>query len=354
MRRPRNPESQPVRNFTPKWAGARPVVGELGDGGPGRVLCGAAGKGWFHGGVGAAGVLGAAAAVLPSAPGVYRFLDARSRVAYLGRATELRARVRSYAGDLAERPHLRRMVPQVARVEALACASVHEAAWLERALLERSLPRWNRLRGGTELVGWLLLRTDPARPGLELLVEPAAVPAGVAGPYLGVDRLALARSAVLRAWPLHLTASRLPTADRSLAEARGVVPGDRDRFAGLIRDVLDREPGAVGLLRERLLAAREEAVARLAFETARQVQEEDRAVAWLASPQRVAGCAPGLVVRGWSDGLLLTLRATGDRLDSWALRAASRTEGERAAAATPPAWQEFARANAELAVRLRP
>lgn len=342
MHRTRNPETQPVRNFTPKCR-RRPI----------RRRAPAA-REWFHGGVGAAGVLGAAAAVLPPAPGVYRFLDDRGRVAYLGRATELRARVRSYAGDLADRPHLRRMVPQVARVEALACASAHEAAWLERALLERSLPRWNRVRGGAELVGWLVLHPDAARPGLELLVEPASVPPGAAGPYLGVDRLALARSALLRAWPLHLTGSRLATADRSLAEARGVLPAEREQFAGLIRAVLDREPGPVAELRQRLLAARQEAVARLAFETARQVQDEDRAVAWLASPQRVAGCAPGLVVRGWSGGLLLTLRASGDRIDTWALGPANRTDGERAAAATPPAWREFARLNAELAVRLRP
>src|SRR5690349_11334535 len=104
------------------------------------------------------------AAALPSVPGVYRFRDARGRVLYVGRATELRARVGSYGGDLRDRRHLRRMVPQVTRIEAVACESVHEAAWLERNLLEESLPRWNRTAGGEEVPAYLRLDERPSTP----------------------------------------------------------------------------------------------------------------------------------------------------------------------------------------------
>lgn len=293
-----------------------------------------------------------AAAELPGGPGVYRFRDERGRVAYLGRATELRARVRSYAGDLADRPHLRRMAAQVARVEAIACASVHEAAWLERGLLGRSLPRWNRVRGGAELTGWLVLHSGPGQPSLDLVVEPPEPPPDAAGPYLGVQRLALARSALLRVWPVHLSASRLDAAGRSLAEARGVVAADRDDHLAQLRAVLGRDPGATAEARGLLLAARDRAVEQLGFESAAQVQAELAALDWLVSPQRVAGCPPGLVVSGWADGMLVTLRASGDRLDQWTSRPANGAVGERALAATPPSWREFAVRNAELAARL--
>src|SRR3982751_1210169 len=96
-------------------------------------------------------------AALPRAPGVYRFRDGRGRVLYVGRATELRSRVGSYWGELRGRRHLRRMVTAVARIEAVACDSVHEAAWLERNLLEESLPRWNRTAGGAEVPAYLRL-----------------------------------------------------------------------------------------------------------------------------------------------------------------------------------------------------
>ena len=81
---------------------------------------------------------------LPCAPGVYRFRDAGGRVLYVGPATTLRSRVASYWSDLRDREHLGPMVARVARIEAVACDSAHEAAWLERNLLETSLPRWNR------------------------------------------------------------------------------------------------------------------------------------------------------------------------------------------------------------------
>lgn len=65
---------------------------------------------------------------LPAVPGVYRFRDAEGEVLYIGRATSLRSRVGSYWSDLRGREHLAPMVTAIARVEAVPCASVHEAA----------------------------------------------------------------------------------------------------------------------------------------------------------------------------------------------------------------------------------
>ncbi len=107
------------------------------------------------------------AALLPAAPGVYRFRDAAGRVLYLGRATHLRGRVASYWGDLRDRAHLAPMVSRVARVEAVACDSVHEAAWLERNLLRARKPPWNRAPdGGQESQVWIRLSDDPRTPGM--------------------------------------------------------------------------------------------------------------------------------------------------------------------------------------------
>ena len=66
---------------------------------------------------------------LPLSPGVYRFRDAAGAVLYLGRAVSLRRRVASYWGDLGDRGHLAAMVARIVRVEAVPCASGHEAAW---------------------------------------------------------------------------------------------------------------------------------------------------------------------------------------------------------------------------------
>jgi len=78
---------------------------------------------------------------------VYRFRDDRGRALYIGRAGDLGQRVASYWGDLRDRPRLRRMVPQIVAIEALVCASEHEAAWVEGMLLEHCEPRGNRIAG---------------------------------------------------------------------------------------------------------------------------------------------------------------------------------------------------------------
>ncbi|GAA1392564.1 hypothetical protein [Luteococcus peritonei] len=294
----------------------------------------------------------ASSALLPQAPGVYRFHAADGRTLYIGRATSLRSRVRSYWGELKGRRHLGRMVPQVARIDALECASVHEAAWLERNPLERSLPRWNRAVGGADVPCWLVLDEDPGRPGLRIAYAPQ--PGGTTRAVLGSDRAVLARSAVLRAWPLHLTGTQLDGAERAFAEARGISPAVHEACLHWTRRVLAGEPTAAEALRERLLDARERASEGLAFETAQRIQLELAAIDWLVQPNRMTDQQPAdLSVAGWHDGLLLQLSATDGRLDRWRTRPTSSDQALALAERTPSHWQDLACRNAELAARLR-
>jgi excinuclease ABC subunit C len=85
------------------------------------------------------------------------------------------------------------MVPRIDRVEAVACDSEHEAAWLERNLHECARPHRNRSCGGQEVAVYIRLDQRAGSPGLEL--APAALPsAGVRhfGPYLGGNRVRFA------------------------------------------------------------------------------------------------------------------------------------------------------------------
>lgn len=294
-----------------------------------------------------------ACALLPREPGVYRFRDATGRVMYIGRATDLRSRTRTYWGELRGRRRLRRMVPQIARVEAIVCGSVHEAAWLERNLLERSKPRWNRVRGGLEVPRWLVVDADPARPGLRLTHDPE--PGRPAfGPYLGGDRSRAALRAILRVWPLHLTGERSTGAERAMAEARGVGTADRERILGDVVSLLSRDQLAADRLSARLIAARDDAVAGLMFETAQQIHNELAAVAWLVSVQRVTTSHPAdLVIHGWADGQLISLSGTTTQLNRWEVRSVGEHRGPALAELTPPDWREFAATNATLAAALQ-
>jgi excinuclease ABC subunit C len=291
---------------------------------------------------------------LPSGPGVYRFRDGRGHALYIGRAVNLRRRVRSYWGDLGDRRHLRRMVARVVRVEALACDSEHEAAWVERNLLETRRPHWNRMLGGLETPVFIRLDPRARAPRLDTVhtVEPGRGAVHF-GPYLGAVKVRLAVSALQRVFPLTYAADGITGSRRDMARVRGVQATDRDALVAAVTAVLRRERATVQTVRERLVRHRDEAAASLAFEFAGRLQAECEAVDWIVAEQRAALAEPlDFDAYGWCDGVLVELRVRGGRLCGWTQRPCTPTSARARLATTPGDWVEFARRNADLAVSL--
>ena len=305
---------------------------------------------------GDADIVHAAVDRLPAGPGVDRFRDARGRALYLGRAVSLRRRVASYWLDLGDRPHLSAMVCAIARVEALECASEHEAAWLERSLLEHQLLPWNRTAGGQEVE--VYLRLDSAARSCGLTVAHDANGRGTHveyfGPYLGGLRVRLAAAALLRAFPLDY-AGYSAGAARELGRRRGADPADRLALAAAIGAVLARDPVAVAAVRAELIGRRAAAAADEAYEVAARIQAELTALDWVTATQRVVVLELGgadTVACGWADGVLVRFAIRGGRIRSWNQHRASAAEASPLLAGTPPPWREFAEQNARLAARL--
>ena len=293
----------------------------------------------------------AAVAVLPTEPGVYRFRDGAGRALYIGRAGNLRRRVSSYWGDLRDRPRLRRMVPQIVGIEALVCASEHEAAWLERNLLEHRKPRWNRARGGQELPAYIRLDAAPAAPRLDPVFSVDPRP-GVRffGPYLGSRKVRAAVAGLTRCYPLAYTSTRLSPAEREMAAMRGVSSEDRELLLARIAAVLEGSEEAVPQALERLRVRREEASAGLLFEIAAAVQDELEGLAWVTAPQRVTvEGAPNLKLAAWHEGLSVQFGIRAGRLSEWTQVAA---EGTVRPDPIPSGWQTFVKRNAALAAQL--
>ena len=295
-----------------------------------------------------------AIARLPTAPGVYRFRDRDGRVLYIGRASELRSRVASYWSDLADRAHLAAMVRRIQRIDAVACDSAHEAAWLERNLLEQSMPRWNRTAGGQEVPVWIRLDRGPATPGLSVVHEHQVTgDATDFGPYLGGLRVRQAVAALDRVLPLSYTGTRVRGTAHDMARVRGVATADREELVHRITAVLSRDATAVALARAALAEARDRASENLAFELAGRIQAEVEALGWITSPQRVTTSAPeDIDVYGWSDDVLVRFGIRAGRLCVWSQRAATRDHAAAHLAATPETWRAFAQRNAELAAGL--
>jgi excinuclease ABC subunit C len=81
---------------------------------------------------------------LPTKPGVYLMKDAQGTIIYVGKAINLRARVRSYFHASAEEnPKVQRLVATIDDIDFIVTASELEALILESNLIKRHKPRYN-------------------------------------------------------------------------------------------------------------------------------------------------------------------------------------------------------------------
>ncbi|HEX5021128.1 MAG TPA: excinuclease ABC subunit UvrC [Candidatus Binatia bacterium] len=80
---------------------------------------------------------------LPSRPGVYLMRDKGGKVVYVGKAKDVRARVRSYFNNSDERSQVRFLLGRVEDIETLVTSSDKEALILENNLIKQYKPRYN-------------------------------------------------------------------------------------------------------------------------------------------------------------------------------------------------------------------
>ncbi|SNZ17693.1 Excinuclease ABC subunit C [Natronoarchaeum philippinense] len=118
------------------------------------------------------------AADLPTEPGVYQFLDGE-QVLYVGKAVDLRSRVRSYADPRSRR--IARMVDRAAEIDVAVTDTETQALLLEANMIKRHQPRYNvRLKDDKSYP--LVQLTDHAVPRIEITRDPDEA-ATVYGPY---------------------------------------------------------------------------------------------------------------------------------------------------------------------------
>jgi len=96
----------------------------------------------------------------PSRPGVYRFLGRNDQVLYIGRARDLRARLRSYFRSDRQRPAVEAAVAAAERIEWRVTGSELEAALEELRLIREFRPPGNARVSRPERFVWLRQRGD--------------------------------------------------------------------------------------------------------------------------------------------------------------------------------------------------
>ena len=163
--------------------------------------------------------LGERAGSLPTEPGVYQFLGDDDRVLYVGKAVDLRVRVRSYTDPRSDR--IGRMVREASNIDVAVTDTETQALLLEANLIKRHQPRYNvRLKDDKSYP--LVQLTDHAAPRIEITRDPDDS-ATVFGPF--TDK------------------GRLETVVKALRETYGLRGCSDHKYRGRDRPCLDYEMG---------------------------------------------------------------------------------------------------------------
>ena len=154
---------------------------------------------------------------LPRSPGVYMFCGNRDEVLYVGKATNLRQRVRSYFGR-DDRRRIGPMLREMQRIRHLELPDPLSAEIIESRLIARMLPRYNRAGTRADKYCFVRLDVDAPWPRLAVVKEPSTKGLHL-GPLPSRTMAHLVVEALQSALPLRRCSTRLGVNHRPAPEA---------------------------------------------------------------------------------------------------------------------------------------
>ena len=235
---------------------------------------------------------------LPRTPGVYLFHDARGEVLYVGKATNLRQRVRSYFGS-EDRRKIGPMLREAHRISHVETPDPLTAGVLELRYIQQLKPRYNKQGTTWDKYCYVRLTTEESWPRLTISKDPK--PLGLQlGPLPSRTMANLVIEAIQSSVPLRRCTAKLgrnfvaapgapqcTAAQLGLAECPCSGTADADRYASAVEMVTRGLSGSPEVLldplRERMLQ-----LARAhRFEEAAGVRDRAQALAGAIRRQRM-------------------------------------------------------------------
>jgi excinuclease ABC subunit C len=104
------------------------------------------------------------AKLAPSSPGVYRMIDGKGDVLYVGKAKNIKKRVTAYARPTGHDTRISRMIAATATLEFVTTKTETEALLLEANLIKRLRPRFNVLLRDDKSFPYILITSDHWAP----------------------------------------------------------------------------------------------------------------------------------------------------------------------------------------------
>lgn len=232
---------------------------------------------------------------LPTCPGVYMHKDRLGTVIYVGKAVNLRNRVRQYFRNSSQHsPKVRSMVSNIAEFDYITCGTEMEALILECNLIKKYMPKYN-----------ILLKDDKTYPYIEVTMSeefPRVIRTREVkrdenryfGPYS--DSIAVWRilKMIDEMYPLkkcstlHFPENTRPCLNYFIGKCKGICVGkaDREEYLEMIRDILGilggKDAGVIRKLEGKMMEASDA----LKYEEAAKYRDYIRALRSLSEKQR--------------------------------------------------------------------
>lgn len=232
---------------------------------------------------------------LPTCPGVYMHKDCLGTVIYVGKAINLRNRVRQYFRNSSQHsPKVRSMVSNIAEFDYITCGTEMEALILECNLIKKYMPKYN-----------ILLKDDKTYPYIEVTMSeefPRVIRTREVkrdenryfGPYSDSTAVWRILKMIDEMYPLkkcstlHFPENTRPCLNYFIGKCKGICVGkaDREEYLEMIRDILGilggKDAGVIRKLEGKMMEASDA----LKYEEAAKYRDYIRALRSLSEKQR--------------------------------------------------------------------
>jgi excinuclease ABC subunit C len=245
---------------------------------------------------------------LDGSPGVYRMLDAESRVLYVGKARNLRARVSNYARPSGHSGRIARMIHETASMMFLTTRTEVEALLLEQNLIKQLKPRYNVLLRDDKSFPNILVTRDHAFPMIKKHRGAKSEKGDYYGPFASAGAVNRTLNQLQKAFLLRnctdasfATRTRpclLYQIKRCSAPCTGMI--SQDDYARSVADAALFLQGRSTAVQEQLASQMAQAAEAMEFERAAALRDRIRA---LTSVQTAQGINP----RGVSEADIIAL-----------------------------------------------
>lgn len=234
-------------------------------------------------------------------PGVYRMLDARGDVLYVGKARALKNRVANYTQVANLTGRLQRMVSQTRRMEIVTTNSEAEALLLEAQFIKRFRPPYNVLLRDDKSFPFILLRMDHGYPRIMKHRGARRAKGNYYGPFASAGSVNTTINALQKLFLLRsCTDSFFSRRDRPCllyqikrCSAPCVGRIDQADYDGLVQEAKDFLGGKSSAVQSKIESQMAVAAEKLDFETAAVLRDRLRAATFIQGSQAINASGVG-------------------------------------------------------------